>query len=180
MADDLDIPIRDARDRLIDFLGFAQTYPIQDLSILDDQLTVPFNVSAKIPIALSQEDVTYQLDDLEDVPVQSSTGGGIIEALGTGGTLLLESPQISDDVSYQVRATKVNSGRFAYLHETATVKVGLDVSLQAEILDIGFLEPTMDYLQRDDARIVDYGTKVQIKLLNSQEGVDYRLVYLKG
>ncbi|NOY84464.1 MAG: hypothetical protein GXO96_06540 [Nitrospirae bacterium] len=179
MADDLDIPIRDARDRLIDFLGFAQTAPLQDLSILDEQLTVPFNVSAKIPIALSQNAVNYQLDDLEDVPVQNPAGGGVISALGTGGTLLLESPQISDDVSYQVRATKVGSGRFAYLHETATVKVGLDLSLQAEILDLAFLEPTLDYLKFNDAKIVDYGTAVQINLLKSQEGVMYRLVYFE-
>lgn len=179
MADDLDIPIRDARDRLIDFLGFAQTAPLQDLSILDEQLTVPFNVSAKIPIALSQKAVNYQLDDLEDVPVQNPAGGGVISALGTGATLLLESPQISDDVSYQVRATKVGSGRFAYLHETATVKVGLDLSLQAEILDLAFLEPTLDYLQFNDAKIVDYGTAVQINLLKSQEGVMYRLVYFE-
>ncbi len=180
MADKTDIKIRDARDRVIDLLGFGETYPLQDLRILDDQLTVPFGTSAKIPIESSQLEVVYQLYDGDDVPVRPSPRRPPITAQGVGGLLILESPKISDDVSYQIRALKNDSGRKAYLHEIATIKVGLDVRLSALILNTPFLEPERDNAKENDARIVDYGSAVTIQLKKSQEGVDYRLVSLQG
>jgi len=180
MAHQQNIPIRDARDRLIDLLGFGETYPLQDLPILDERLTVPFAASAKIPIEMSQLQVAYQLYDREDVPVPPSPGEEPIEAQGTGETLIIESPKISDDVTYKVRALKNQTGRFAYLHETATIKVGLDVGLAALILNTPFLDPALDNPKASDARIVDYGGVVQVKIIQSQEGVDYRLVHFDG
>jgi len=180
MRDEKDIAIRDARDRMIDLLGFGETYPLQDLSILDDQLTVPFNVSAKIPIEDSQLQVSYQLFDSDDLPVRSSVENEPITAEGLGALLVIESPKILDDITYKIQAKKDGSGREVYLHETATIKVGLDSSLSAFIRDIPFLEPIRDILNEDDARIMDYGSRVQVVLKKSQEGVDYRLVSLNG
>ncbi len=173
-----DIPIRDARDRLIDLLGFGETYPLRDLAILDERLTVPFNASAKIPLEPSQLDVRYQLYDREDQPVkrnpQALKG---IEVQGTGNTLLIETPPVQDDVTYKLKAVKNRTNRSVYLHETATIKVGLDVTLKARILTGTRLDTGIEIAQDIDPRIIDYGTPVEVKLIQSQEGVDYRLVY---
>ncbi|MFQ5588586.1 MAG: hypothetical protein ACE5F7_07085 [Nitrospiria bacterium] len=175
-----DIPIRDARDRLIDLLGFGETYPLRDLPILDERLTVPFKSSAKIPIEAAQSDVLYRLYDREDRPVTRPPEDQAIEAQGTGQTLLIESPLIEDDVTYKVRGIKNRSSRSAYLHETATIKVGLDVSLSARILTGEPLDPGIEVARETDARIVDYGVFIEVEIRESQEGVDYRLVYFEG
>ena len=180
MSDTRELPIRDARDRLIDLLGFGETYPLRDLSIRDERLTVPFNTSAKIPIEASQADVLYQLYSRDDQPVKQGQAFEIIEEKGTGATLLLESPLIEDDVTYKVRAIKDISKRATYLHETATVKVGLDVTLKAGILSGDLLDPGTENPTLVDPRIVDYGSRVEVFLKESQEGVDYTLVYFKN
>ena len=41
------IQLRDARDRLLDLLGIGQTYPLRDLVVHDEQLTVTVNSTAK-------------------------------------------------------------------------------------------------------------------------------------
>ncbi len=181
MPHNKDISIRDARDRLIDLLGFGETYPLRDLAILDEQLTVPFNTSAKIPLEPSQLEVLYQLYDREDHPVKRNPRSPKgIQAKGTGDTLLIESPQIQDDVTYKLKAVKTRTNRSVYLHETATIKVGLDVSLKAEILSGERLDPGIETARETDPRIVDYGLSVNVKVKLSQEGVDYRLVYFEG
>jgi len=180
MSDQQDILIRDARDRLIDLLRFGETYPLRDLPILDDQLTVPFDRLAKIPIDKSQLGVRYQLFDRNDVPVQSSIDNKPIEAQGTGRLLFMESPKIQKDITYKVLAQKNNAGHQAYLHETATIKVGLDIGLAAFIVDTPCLEPGLDHIHEEDARIVDYGTAATVTLKKSQEGVDYCLVSVNG
>lgn len=175
------IQVRDARDRLIDLLGIGQTYPLQDLAVRDEQLTVAFNTTAKIPVENSQKDVIYQLHHKHEVverPPQSGKGPGApIEAQGNGETILLETNKIQDDVTFEILARKHSSGREAYLHRTATVKVGLDITLRAWIREALLLDPTNDSLTAP--RIIPYGTQVDVEVENSQEGVDYRLVYLK-
>ncbi len=70
------IHIRDARDRLIDLLGIGQTYPLRDLTVRDEQLTVAFNTSAKVPIEPSQMDVKYQLYGKDNTPVAGESEEG--------------------------------------------------------------------------------------------------------
>src|SRR6185295_5439231 len=124
------IQVRDARDRLIDLLQFGQTYPLQDLAVRDEQLTVAFNTPAKIPIENSQKDVLYQLyykQALVKRDVGGKKGAGEpIEAQGNGETILLETDTIQDDITFEILASKQGPRREAYLHQTATVKVGLD------------------------------------------------------
>jgi hypothetical protein len=95
--------------------------------------------------------------------------------LGSGETILLETYKIQDDITFEIHARKQLSGREAYLHQTATVKVGLDTSLKAHILAAQLLDPTNDSLTAP--RIIPYGATVEVELQNSQEGVDYRLVH---
>jgi len=109
MATDMKIPLRDARDRVIDLLRDARTfrlgktYPLQDLPVRDEQLKVAFGSVARIPIENSQPGVTYQLFD----PHKKAVGDRIE---GDGGTLLLPTPEIQEDITYRILATKIATG----------------------------------------------------------------------
>ena len=164
------IHVRDARDRLIDLLGIGQTYPLRDLAVRDEQLTVAFNTRAKIPLDPSQLGVVYQLYDKDKRPV----AGAAVQ--GNGDRALIETPPIREDVTYTIHARKLITEIDTYLRETATVKVGLDVTLQAWIRNAPPLAPAIENPVSTDPRIIQYGASVEIELRNSQEGVDYRLV----
>lgn len=176
------ITVRDARDRLIDLLGFGRTYPVANLAVQDEQLTVAFNTIAKIPIDDSQKGVLYQLRFKGQPVERTKTGekgrGVTIEAEGHGGTLVLETYKIQEDTEFQIFARKQSSGLATYLIQSATVKVGLDVRLAASILRAPYLDPTLT--GPTDARLVAYGESVTVQLENSQEGVVYQLVSLEG
>src|SRR5262245_31434177 len=109
--------LRDARDRIIDLIGLGETYPVRDLPVPDERLTVPFNSPATIKVKDSQKGVTYALRD---------KGGQLVGApgIGTGETLPLVTPAIRDDITYTVHARKP-TGREADLFATVTVKTGL-------------------------------------------------------
>jgi hypothetical protein len=168
------IHVRDVRDRLLDLLGIGQTYPLRDLAVRDEQLTVAFNTSAKVPIEPSQIGVAYQLHDKDNKPIAGA------EVQGNGDRVIIETPKIQEDITYSIYARKLLTGRAAYLRETATVKVGLDVTLQAWIRNAPPLDPALENPTPTDPRIVHYGASVEVELKNSQEGVDYRLVSLEA
>jgi hypothetical protein len=67
----------------------------------------------------------------------------------------------------------------AYLHKTATVKVGLNSDLRAWIPDVPYLDPTLESPSDIAPRIINYGRSVNVEIENSQEGVDYKLVYFR-
>ncbi len=149
---------RDARDRIIDLLGFGETYPLRDLPVRDERLTVSFGATATIPIETSQKGVEYGLLTKQG----ESVGSAVVS---DGDTLLLATPRIVEDITFTVRARKP-TGRTADLFETATVKVGLDIGLSA-----AFRPPV------PQPPIVAFGTAVEVEIASSQEGVDYRLVH---
>lgn len=172
---------------MIDLLGLGRTFPLRDLPVRDEQLTVAFNTTAKIPIEFSQKDVLYQLSDqgtlVERTPSGDEGLGIPIEMMGNGGTIYLETYKIQDDITFDILARRVTTSKEAYLLETATVKVGLDTSLSAWIksaphLDAN-LDPTTDETTDTEPRIIHYGQAVDVVLHESQEGVDYKLVYFR-
>ena len=172
--------VRDARDRLIDMLGIGKTFPLRDLDVRDERLMVPINATAKVPIEISQSDVLYSLYTRDDKPVHRA-GQVPAESKGNGGTLILETPTIVEDITYKIRAAKIRAAKpdmesITFLHQSATVKVGLDVSLEAEILNAELLDPAIESPAISDPRIVDYGSRAEVEIKESQEGVDYRLV----
>ena len=175
--------VRDARDRLIDMLGIGKTFPLRDLDVRDERLMVPVNATAKVPIEISQVDVLYSLYTRDDKPVHRA-GQVPAESKGNGGTLILETPTIVEDITYKIRAARSRAAKLdpesiTFLHQSATVKVGLDVFLEAEILNAELLDPTIESPAISDPRIVDYGSRADVEIKESQEGVDYRLVALK-
>ncbi len=165
--------LRDTRDRLIDLLGLGETYPLQDVAV-SDRRTVPFGVTAKISIDPGQPDVKYELHDRDGKRLTDDDGNTLdpypYMIDGTGGEILLETPPIVEDVTYKILARK--PGREAYLHQETTVKVGLDLTLDARIL-----APLLRPLTDNDTRMVGHGGQVDVEIVESQEGVDYRLVH---
>jgi hypothetical protein len=101
------------------------------------------------------------------------------ETKGNGVTLLLETPEVREDITYCVFARKYRSDKGVRLQQRAPVKVGLDTSLSAEILQAPLLDPAVDSRPPTEPRIVHHGASVEVKIQKSQEGVDYRLVYFK-
>lgn len=163
--------VRDARDRLIDLLRIGDTFPLRDLPVLDEGLLVPFGQPAKIPVEHSQRDVTYEL--------RSELGAVLAAVQGNGDTILLPTPPIRDDTTYSILARKVAPVREVYLVRRATVKVGLDTTLRAQI-EAELLDPTIEAPAGSDARIVAWGSDVKVTILASQEGVDYHVVRRSG
>ncbi|MGZ5025729.1 MAG: hypothetical protein ACXV9T_01040 [Methylobacter sp.] len=167
------ILLRDARDRLIDRLAIGQTYPLRDLAIADIG-TVAYNMKARIVISCSQADVSYRLCDSQQQPLVPE-----IKQQGNGDDLELISPAIVNDRSFSIQATKLSNGLSVMLLQIPTVKVGLDLTLVAGIQNASLLQASPEPAP-DDARIVDYGVKVQVAVEKAQEGVDYLLVKVEG
>jgi len=167
------ILLRAARDRVVDLLGIGETYPLQDVSVSADRLTVAVNMTAKISINPGQSDVTYSLRDRNEKAVSTDT-------VGTGAETILVTPNIKEDQTFRIFASKTDvfaSGikRQAYLSHVAEVKVGLDTTLNAFIA-APLLNPRTDAGASSDPRIVDFGSNVAVNVEQSQEGVDYSLV----
>ena len=172
------IPVRDARDRLSELLELGRPYPLRDVPVGADGLTVPTGQTARIPIGLSQRSVEYELHDDDDRPVARDGNGASrpIRKRGNGDTIHLETPAITDDTTFKILAKKPHAIG-AYLRKTATIKVGLDVTLRARIKSHPPLDPTNDTPVHTDPRLADFGDRVEVEIERSQEGVDYRLVH---
>jgi hypothetical protein len=102
--------------------------------------------------------------------------------LGDGATIYLETYKIKEDITFELFAVKQLSENEAYLHQTATVKVGLDASLSAWIHAPHLQQSLSGSKELTDvaARVIHYGEAVVVEIENSQEGVDYQLVAVKG
>ncbi len=166
--------LRDARDRLIDLLGIGQTYPLADLALTPVQ-TIAWGEVCQIQLPLSQQGVVYALCDNRGaslVPAIQVTGNGS----DGDNSLYLETPPITDDITYTISATKT-SGLALMLNQSVDVKVGLDTSLVACIVspNAQLLDPTEENPGPTAPRIVDYGASVQVQVQASQQGVAYTL-----
>jgi hypothetical protein len=178
-----DAALRSARNRVIDLLTvgdvpvIGDTYPLTDLNVVADQLTVAFGGIARIPVENAQSGVVYRLCDPQGKPL-----AGSVEAEGHDSTLTIASPKVTEDVSYRISARKKNviaalqPQDAALLDESAPVKVGIDTSLPIAILDAALLQPDRPNPQPSDPRVVPYGASVTVEVANSQEGVDYTLI----
>jgi hypothetical protein len=177
-ADAIQRSARDARDRVIDLLGLGRTYPLRDLPF-PEQLFVAPGSEAIIRLGFSQRGVVYELCNADtglpvkpdDTPVE-----------GTGGVLELPTPPIEDDLSYRIRAVKVEGAdqpearRAAWLRGSVRIQEGVDPRLKAQLLHLPVLDPRIDLPKLGDPRIAAYGSRVAVELFDSQEGVAYELI----
>src|SRR4051794_29427868 len=93
---------RAARDRIIDLLGLGETYPLRDVPVEEEQLTVDFAAPSSFEIEPAQEDVAYALYEHGE-PVKSA--GGMTRV---GQIVTLHGPLITEDRIFQVRAVKID------------------------------------------------------------------------
>ncbi len=154
--------LRAARDRMIDLLGLGETYPIRDLPVPNDRLMVAFDATATIRVQVSEKLVAYGLRNKDGSPAGAA-------ATGTGDTVTLTTPAIRNDTTYTVHA-RTPAGREADLFATASVKVGLDLTISAVVLPEDGPTP----------RVLDFGAVVMVLIPFSQDGVNYRLVRFPG
>ncbi len=171
------ILLRAARDRVVDLLGIGETYPLQDVPVSADRLTVAINTTAKISINPGQSDVSYALRDRDGKSVSGDTPG-------TGAETILVTPPIKEDQTFRIFASKIDTfastiRREDYLTHVAEVKVGLDTTLTI-FIDAPLLNPQTATGAPSDPRIVDYGSNVAVKVAQSQEGVDYSIVVISA
>ena len=171
------IPVRSARNRVIDLLGMGDTYPLTDLTVTVVPPKVTFRDSAQVHIDAAQAGVSYQLFD--------PAGGPLARADGTGATLELKTPSVLENVTYRVRATKTPTRAdlppqpALTLDAPAPVKVGLDDSLVIRFRadpPLPLLDPLMTDPPPAAARLVPFGSAVEVEVEASQEGVSYSLI----
>ncbi|PTL78101.1 hypothetical protein [Vitiosangium sp. GDMCC 1.1324] len=164
------IRVRSARDRLIDMLGLGETYPVQDVVVQGEQLTVLFNHPSVFDINPGQVDVRYELFE-GNVPV-----GAPYFVVGNGGESVLNGPLITVNRIFRFRGSKIDAsgkerpGRQAFLHQQVEVKVGLNTKLNAWIRDPNTSQPLFP-------PIIDYGSTAQVTIEGAQAEADYQLVY---
>jgi hypothetical protein len=178
--------LRDRRDRLIDLLGLGETYPLRDLPVAVERLVVPKGTAAGIPILGSQRDCTYALWEREtEQPAKRTKDGALVpaEEPGNGESILLLSANVSQDIAYRIRSTRQRpapTDRWVYLLDVAEIKTGFNAKLDARVLSGDWLDPTIEKPTPADTRVVDYGTKVEVEVQYSQNGVKYRLVSIEN
>lgn len=166
------LKVRDARDRLIDLLGLGQTYPLRDVDVQEQQLTVDFNQQSAIDIEPGQLGVTYELYDPE------LTAAPISTAAGSGEKTTLFGPVITKDKTFRILAKKTaRPERSAYLLQSAVLKVGLNTKLRAFMPAAVALNPAHTSPADTDPRIVDYGSVVTVRVIGAQAAARYQLEY---
>lgn len=104
-SEDKTIPLRNARNELIDLLGIGITYALSDLNVSTNSSEIASGSTAEISIEHAQNGVTYALCDSSGNPVIDSAGVEI-KGTGYGSTLTIETPQLSGDVTYQIEIFK--------------------------------------------------------------------------
>lgn len=180
VRDELHLRLRDARDRVIDLLGFGRTYPLRDLPV-PRHLLVPPGRSTAIPVELSQRGVVYGLRDRQ-TGAAVTIDGKPVEVAGTGGTIELPTPPIDKDRTFRILAVKLDGRdsddlrREAWLHAVVSVEEGVDPDLVVQLRDLPRLDPSIDAPSPVDARLADFAAQVDVEILASQEGVEYQLL----
>lgn len=151
-------------------LGLGETYPVQDVTVQGEQLTVLFDHPSAFDINPGQVDVRYELFE-GNTPV-----GAPYSVVGNGEETVLDGPHITENRSFRFRGSKIDAsgterpGRQAFLHQQVEVKVGLNTKLNAWIRDPDTSLPL-------SPPIIDYGGTAQVTIEGAQAEADYQLVY---
>jgi hypothetical protein len=172
-----DIPVRNARNRVIDLLGLGDTYPLTDLPVAAAPPKVTFRDTTQVLIESAQAGVSYQLLD--------PAGAALGRAEGSDALLEIKTPPVLENVTFRVRATKkprrddLPAQAPLTLDAAAPVKVGLDSSLVIRFKDnppLPLLDPSLVDPPPAAPRLVRFGTALEVEIEASQEGVSYTLI----
>lgn len=176
------LPLRSARNRLIDRLGLGDTAPLTDVplgSAAEGPIKVPHGGLARIVIAYAEAGVRYELRGPGGAPLRGAQGQPLpaVTQDGQDGPAALESPPVTEDITFRVLATKIGSAQAPrLLSQPVPVKVGLDTTLAVDAPGVPWLDPLLPSPQPADARLVPFGAVITVTVQASQEGVAYALV----
>lgn len=176
------LPLRSARNRLIDRLGLGDTAPLTDVplgSAAEGPIKVPHGGQARIAIAFAEAGVRYELRGPGGAVLRDAQGRALplVTLDGQDGPAALDSPPVTEDITFRVLATKLGSAQAPrLLTQPVPVKVGLDTTLPVDAPGVPWLDPLLPSPQPADARLVPWGTAVTVTVQASQEGVRYALV----
>ncbi|MEK8048731.1 hypothetical protein AACH10_00600 [Ideonella sp. DXS22W] len=199
------LPLRSARNRVIDRLGLGDTAPLTDVplgglagpgvasgggalgdaaapaagSTADGPIKVPHGGAARIAIGWAERGVRYELRGPDGQPLRTPQGQAVapITRDGADGPAWLESPPVTEDITFRVLARKLGSPQAPrLLTQPVPVKVGLDTTLAVDAPGVPWLDPLLPSPRAADARLVPWGSVVTVTVRASQEGVSYALV----
>lgn len=159
------LELRGTRDRLIDLLGFGETYPLLDTPLLPKWPLILFGERLVLTIRPSQVRVRYTLYE-GDAPVYEGDAPGdrVCSVEGNGGEARLVGPKMREDRSFRIFAEKLDRpGRQLFLAQRVIAKVGITVDLPVTHRGLR-------------AHIVDYGDRITVQVERSQIGVMYELI----
>ncbi|HEX8115079.1 MAG TPA: hypothetical protein VF516_45435 [Kofleriaceae bacterium] len=170
------VHVRATRDRVIDLLGLGETYPLQDVAVEQDQLTVSFQQPTSFGIEPIQRDVRYELYDDDHHPVDPPCwlDGSRDD---TRDDTRLPGPIVTADRTFRIHAVKLATGHDDFLAQTASVKVGLNTQLRAYLPDLPRLSDDAGDPMDSDPRIADHGASVRVIVEGTQAEASYQLVY---
>ena len=186
--DDHQRALRSARNRVIDALDLGDSFPLTDLVVADGGAGGPIKVahgrSAHISIDDAEAGVRYTLRGPDGQPLKDAQGQALppVAVDGNGGRVVIESPPVTDDITFRILATKLRPAAGlpaqppVLLAQAAAVKVGLDTRLAVELPDLPLLDTTLANPQPGDVRLAAFGDRTRVLVHQSQEGVAYALV----
>ena len=166
-----------ARDRMAILLGMGIPYPSRDLRLTLDYANniVPNNVSAKITLVGGQNDVRYQLCDVDGDPLVGSDGAFFETGPTDAATISLTTPVIKDDTTFKVLAIRENKEKTARMETYLDQSVAITVSINTS-LPVYFTPPAGATASRKQQINVYYGGTVSVTVENTQVGFSYKLV----
>ena len=159
------LPLRCARNRLIDLLGLGDCHPLTDLAVTVEPPKVTFGGAAQVAIAPAQAGVRYQL--------LGPDGALLGQADGPADVLHIATPPVLENITFRIRTRKPVAPAglpllaAQALDTPAAVKVGLDTGLVLRWRDdpaLALLDPALTDPQPSDPRLADCGSSFWVEI----------------
>jgi len=182
------LELKDARDKMLHILGIGQPYPLRDVQ-LSYVTTVAAGMQTDIHLLGGQAGVHYQLCDEDGNPIADEEGESFSvsptighfelppQALESAQAIKLKTPKIIKDITFTILARPVSvdgtTGLLeSYLTSEVAIKLGIDKTLKV------LFEASEGQMVNDQqARVItDYNSQVKVNIMQSQQGISYRLV----
>ena len=176
--------VRDARDRLINWLGMGMPYPLRDLELQYVPM-VALDQQADIHILGAQTGVRYILCDENGDPIVHGQGKPLFSVLRetsqAADQVTLPTPKIVKDITFTILASRESNVRKiplqppleTYLNKPVSIKAGIDTALQVTFV------PAEGQSVTDHQITINYKDTVTVAIEASQAGISYKLVDAK-
>jgi len=150
--------LRGQRNRIIDSITNALTYPLSDLPVSEKNKIVPYDHTGKVVIQDSEAGVAYQLFLITNNVEQKTT----VAAIGTGEDLVIEVANLKLDSEFAIYAIKKSEK--TELRTRLSTKVHFKIGIDTDLIVV---------LKETNA--IPYNQSATIVIKDSQEKVNYKL-----